>query len=161
MEVAKVRHIGRIAAAGFWTIVLTSTPALAQEGGLSVVEMFQTMGTTAIIVAIVLFIMSFWSIGVAIERIYTFNKARATLSGCKLVSVLIWIARSAPMASPVRNCCWHSSPPQEITMTSDAWPASLILSACSSAISSKGLMLFLTPSVSIPLPLDSTRTRTL
>jgi len=77
MEVAKVRHIGRIAAAGFWTIVLTSTPALAQEGGLSVVEMFQTMGTTAIIVAIVLFIMSFWSIGVAIERIYTFNKARA------------------------------------------------------------------------------------
>ncbi|MBI3047094.1 MAG: MotA/TolQ/ExbB proton channel family protein [Acidobacteria bacterium] len=34
------------------------------------------MGTTAILVAIVLFIMSFWSIGVAIERIYTFNKAR-------------------------------------------------------------------------------------
>jgi biopolymer transport protein ExbB len=40
------------------------------------VEMFQQMGVAAWAVAIVLFIMSFWSIGVAIERIYTYNQAR-------------------------------------------------------------------------------------
>ena len=74
MEVAKVQHIGRVAWAGLWMTVLGSTPAFAQE--LSLIEMFQTMGATAIGVAIVLFIMSFWSIGVAIERIYTFNQAR-------------------------------------------------------------------------------------
>jgi biopolymer transport protein ExbB/biopolymer transport protein TolQ len=34
------------------------------------------MGAVAWAVAIVLFIMSFWSIGVAIERIYTFSQAR-------------------------------------------------------------------------------------
>ncbi|MBM3778259.1 MAG: flagellar motor protein MotA [Acidimicrobiia bacterium] len=34
------------------------------------------MGAVAIAVAVVLFIMSFWSIGVAIERIYTYSKAR-------------------------------------------------------------------------------------
>ena len=73
MEVAKAQRIGRIAWAGLWTMVMTSTPAFAQ---MSLVEMFQTMGPTAIAVAVVLFIMSFWSIGVAIERIYTFNKAR-------------------------------------------------------------------------------------
>jgi biopolymer transport protein ExbB/biopolymer transport protein TolQ len=77
MEVAKARQIGRIACAGFGMTVLASSPAFAQAGGLSLVEMFQTMGTTAIAVAVVLFIMSFWSIGVAIERVYTFNKARA------------------------------------------------------------------------------------
>ncbi len=74
MEVAKVQRIGRIAWAGLWMTVMTSTPAFAQQ--LSLIEMFQTMGATAIAVAIVLFIMSFWSIGVAIERIYTFNQAR-------------------------------------------------------------------------------------
>ena len=79
MEVTKARHIGRIACAGFWLTVLTSSPAFAQaeaQGGLSVIELLQSMGTTAILVAVVLFIMSFWSIGVAIERIYTYNKAR-------------------------------------------------------------------------------------
>ena len=73
MEVAKAQRIGRIAWAGLWTMVMTSTPAFAQ---VSLVEMFQTMGPTAIAVAVVLFIMSFWSIGIAIERIYTYNKAR-------------------------------------------------------------------------------------
>ncbi|NOT44388.1 MAG: flagellar motor protein MotA [Acidobacteria bacterium] len=34
------------------------------------------MGAVAIGVAVVLFIMSFWSVGVALERIYTFNQAR-------------------------------------------------------------------------------------
>jgi len=73
MEVAKAQRVGRIAWAGLWTMAMTSTPAFAQ---VSLVEMFQTMGPTAIAVAIVLFIMSFWSIGIAIERIYTYNKAR-------------------------------------------------------------------------------------
>ena len=73
MEVAKARHIGRVVCAGLGLTLMASTPAYAQ---LNLVEMFQTMGTTAIAVAIVLFIMSFWSIGVAIERFYTYNKAR-------------------------------------------------------------------------------------
>jgi biopolymer transport protein ExbB/biopolymer transport protein TolQ len=77
MEVSKARHIGRIACAGLWMTAMSVSPAFAQgEGGLSLVEMFQTMGPTAIAVAVVLFIMSFWSIGVAIERVYTYNKAR-------------------------------------------------------------------------------------
>ena len=74
MTVAKARHIGRVACAGFWMTVLASAPASAQE--LNLIDMFQTMGPTAIAVAVVLFIMSFWSIGVAIERVYTYNKAR-------------------------------------------------------------------------------------
>ena len=45
------------------------------KGGLNLVEMFQQMGPAAIVVAVILFIMSFWSIGVAIERIYTYSKA--------------------------------------------------------------------------------------
>jgi biopolymer transport protein ExbB/TolQ len=55
---------------------LGSTPAYAQGAEMNMIEMFQTMGTVALLVAVVLFIMSFWSIGVAIERIYTFNLAR-------------------------------------------------------------------------------------
>ncbi len=43
---------------------------------MDMVEMFRQMGVAAWAVAIILFIMSFWSIGVAIERFYTFNKAR-------------------------------------------------------------------------------------
>ena len=76
MEVAKVQRFGRIAWAGFWITVLGSTPAYAQ-GEVNLIEMFMTMGAVAIGVAIVLFIMSFWSMGVAIERIYTFNQARS------------------------------------------------------------------------------------
>jgi len=45
-------------------------------GELNLVEIAQTMTGPAIAVAVVLFIMSFWSIGVAIERIYTYNQAR-------------------------------------------------------------------------------------
>ncbi len=47
------------------------------EGQLNLVEMLQSMGPAAMVVAAVLFIMSFWSVGVAIERIFTFNKAKA------------------------------------------------------------------------------------
>jgi biopolymer transport protein ExbB/biopolymer transport protein TolQ len=43
---------------------------------MDLVEMFRQMGAVAWAVAIVLFVMSFWSIGVAIERWYTYNKAR-------------------------------------------------------------------------------------
>jgi biopolymer transport protein ExbB/biopolymer transport protein TolQ len=72
-----VRKISQVAYAGLGMLAL-STPAFAQEGGggLDLIGMFQSMGTVAWGVAIVLFIMSFWSIGVAIERIYTFGQAR-------------------------------------------------------------------------------------
>ena len=43
---------------------------------MDIVEMFRQMTVYAWAVAIILFVMSFWSIGVAIERFYTFNKAR-------------------------------------------------------------------------------------
>ena len=43
---------------------------------MDLVEMFRQMTIYAWAVAIILFVMSFWSIGVAIERWYTFNKAR-------------------------------------------------------------------------------------
>ena len=58
-------------------MALVSTPAFAQEaGGLDLIEMFEQMGTIAMAIAVVLFIMSFWSVGVAIERIYTFSQAK-------------------------------------------------------------------------------------
>ena len=77
MERLKMGHVGQVACAGFG-MVLLSTPAFAQTaaGGVNMVDLFQQMGTTARIVAVVLFVMSFWSVGVAIERIYTYNKAR-------------------------------------------------------------------------------------
>jgi biopolymer transport protein ExbB/biopolymer transport protein TolQ len=43
---------------------------------MDIVEMFRQMTIYAWAVAIILFIMSFWSIGVAIERFYTFSQAR-------------------------------------------------------------------------------------
>ena len=46
------------------------------EGGLNLVEMWGQMGFIAKAVAFVLFFMSMWSFGVAIERIYTFIQAR-------------------------------------------------------------------------------------
>jgi biopolymer transport protein ExbB/biopolymer transport protein TolQ len=76
MEGRKMGQIGRIAYAGF-AMALVSTPAFAQEGGgLDLVEMFEQMGAVAMAIAVVLFIMSFWSVGVAIERIYTFAQAK-------------------------------------------------------------------------------------
>ena len=70
------RKLGRIAVAALGVMVL-STPAFAQEaaGGLDLVELFNSMGPTAMAIAAVLFIMSFWSVGVAIERIYTYSQA--------------------------------------------------------------------------------------
>ena len=75
MEVWKDKF-GRIAGAAF-AVMLVSSPAFAQEGGggLDLIEMFEQMGPAAWAVAIVLFIMSFWSVGVAIERFYTYSQA--------------------------------------------------------------------------------------
>ena len=80
---------------------------------------------------------------------------RPALSACTR------IARSAPMASPVRSCCCVSAGPMLTTITSVAPPFSLIRRASSSAISSNGLMLIFTPSVTTPEPSGLTRTRTL
>src|SRR6266550_2610240 len=46
------------------------------EGGLNLIDMWGTMSIIAKAIAIVLFFMSMWSIGVAVERIYTFMQAR-------------------------------------------------------------------------------------
>jgi biopolymer transport protein ExbB/TolQ len=46
------------------------------EGGLNLIEMWHQMTWVGKAVAGVLFIMSMWSFGVAIERIYTFSQAR-------------------------------------------------------------------------------------
>jgi biopolymer transport protein ExbB len=75
MEGRKIQF-ARVAGAGL-AMVLSSTPAFAQEnaGGLDWIGMFEQMGPAAIAVAVILFIMSFWSVGVAIERFYTFNQA--------------------------------------------------------------------------------------
>jgi hypothetical protein len=58
MEGRKLGQFGRIAFAGV-AIVLMSTPAFAQEGGgLDLVEMFESMGPTAMAIAAVLFIVA-------------------------------------------------------------------------------------------------------
>jgi len=80
MEVSRMRQIARIACAGLGMVAL-STPAFAQAagagaGGLNLIDIAQNMSGIAIAVAVVLFVMSFWSVGVAIERIYTYNQAR-------------------------------------------------------------------------------------
>src|SRR5687768_8641286 len=76
MDVRKMRQFGQIAF-GALALSLVSAPAFAQEGAsLDIIGMFETMGYVAWGVAIVLFIMSFWSVGVAIERIYTYGQAR-------------------------------------------------------------------------------------
>jgi biopolymer transport protein ExbB/TolQ len=77
MEVRKMRQIG-LAGLG---LVLASTPAFAQEaassaGGLNIIDMIKDLSTAGIIVAVILFVMSFLSIGLAIERFYTFSQAR-------------------------------------------------------------------------------------
>jgi biopolymer transport protein ExbB/TolQ len=75
MEVRKMRQIGQVTVAGLG-LMAVSTPAFAQEGGINLVDLFSQMGAVAIGVAVILFIMSFWSVGVSIERIYTYSQAR-------------------------------------------------------------------------------------
>ena len=47
-----------------------------ESGSLDLIEMWQQMGFIAKAVAWILFFMSMWSIGVAVERIYTFIQAK-------------------------------------------------------------------------------------
>ena len=79
MEVGQMRRFWQVASSAM-ALVAVSAPAFAQEeaaaGGIDVIEMLGGMGPTAWGVAIVLLIMSFWSVGVAIERIYTYGQAR-------------------------------------------------------------------------------------
>jgi biopolymer transport protein ExbB len=80
MDVRKMRKFGQIAFGALAVTLVTASAAFAQEpaaeASLDIIGMFQKMGYIAWGVAIVLFIMSFWSVGVAIERIYTFGQAR-------------------------------------------------------------------------------------
>ena len=46
-----------------------------ESGSLDLIEMWHQMGFVAKAVAWILFFMSMWSIGVAVERIYTFIQA--------------------------------------------------------------------------------------
>ena len=73
------RQMRQVVCAGL-ALLAVSAPAFAQEqaapAGFNWYDMITHMSTAAIAIAIVLFVMSFWSIGVAIERIYTFNQAR-------------------------------------------------------------------------------------
>src|SRR6266850_4770563 len=77
MDVRKMRQIAQIAWAGLGMVAFSS-PAFAQAaaGGLNLIDIAQNMSGIAIAVAVILFIMSFWSVGVAIERVYTYNMAR-------------------------------------------------------------------------------------
>ena len=76
MEGRQMLKVGQTAGAAL-ALVLVSSPVFAQEGaGLDIIDMFAQMGLFAWAVAIVLFIMSFWSVGVAIERLYTYQQAR-------------------------------------------------------------------------------------
>ena len=80
MEARKMRQLGQIAF-GVMVLLAVATPGFAQEAAegapsINWIEMFEQMGAIAWGVAIVLFIMSFWSVGVAIERIYTYSQAR-------------------------------------------------------------------------------------
>ena len=47
-----------------------------EPGGMNIVDMWNSMGPTAKVVAFILVFMSMWSFGVAIERYYTFSQAR-------------------------------------------------------------------------------------
>jgi biopolymer transport protein ExbB/biopolymer transport protein TolQ len=72
------RQMRQIVFAGLGLLAV-SAPAFAQDAApasFNWYEMLSHMSAAGIAVAVVLFIMSFWSIGVAIERIYTFNQAR-------------------------------------------------------------------------------------
>jgi biopolymer transport protein ExbB len=73
MESRKLRHLARTACAALG-MVMVSSPAFAQ--GFDFITLFEQMTAVAWGVAIVLFVMSFWSVGVAIERIYTYSQAR-------------------------------------------------------------------------------------
>jgi biopolymer transport protein ExbB/TolQ len=81
MDVRKMRQFGQIACGvvgvmAFSASAFAQTAAAPSGGSLDLVDMFSQMGPLAWGVAIVLFGMSFLSVGIAIERIYTFSQAR-------------------------------------------------------------------------------------
>src|ERR1043166_5568349 len=80
------------------------------------------------------------------------SRILAIASGSKSLAVLTSIARSAPMANPTRSCSIPSTPPILTTRMSPSPWFSLIRSASSSAIASKGLTANFTPSGSRPEP---------
>src|ERR1700677_5144452 len=59
-----------------WALMLLQEAPAPTAVGFDPIAMFHQMGWPARIVVIILFIMSAWSIGVAIDRLITFNGAR-------------------------------------------------------------------------------------
>jgi biopolymer transport protein ExbB/biopolymer transport protein TolQ len=60
----------------FFRALGTKSNVPSPSGGLDLIEIAQNMSGMTVAVAVVLFFMSFWSVGVSIERIYTYNQAR-------------------------------------------------------------------------------------
>ena len=77
---------------------------------------------------------------------------RATARESSSCSASTRMARSAPMASPVRSCSDDVLPPMLTSTTSAPPPLSFRRSASSMAISSNGLTTYLRLSVTMPLP---------
>ena len=82
----------------------------------------------------------------------SFCSTRATASGSSAWSLSTRMARSAPIASPVRSCSCAVFSPIETSTTSVPLTFSFSRSPSSIAISSKGLITHLTLSVVIPTP---------
>ena len=87
--------------------------------------------------------------------------AFATPSGSTDSSVSTKIALSAPRARHVLSCSCEALSPTETAMTSSAFPASLILTASSIAISQNGFIAILALLRSGPLSSDFALTLTL
>src|SRR5690349_9413874 len=82
----------------------------------------------------------------------SFARTRATASGSSTWSERTRMARSAPIARPVRSCSCDVFCPIETSTTSVPATFSLMRRASSIAISSNGLITHLTLSVEIPVP---------
>ena len=82
----------------------------------------------------------------------TFCKIFETANGSSIPSALTWIPLSAPTAKAFLTVSWAFSSPTVIAITSVAFPASLIFTASSIALSSGGLVDIFTLSVTTPVP---------
>jgi biopolymer transport protein ExbB/TolQ len=74
MESRKIGRTAQVMCAALG-MVLVSTPAMAQDLA-NFVDMFRQMSPLVLTIAGILFIMSFWSVGVFVERLYTYTQAR-------------------------------------------------------------------------------------
>ena len=93
---------------------------------MDLVEMFRQMTAAAWAVAIVLFIMSFWSIGVAIERFYTFSQ------GAEAVQAVRAAGRQAPEGRPFEGgdrALWVEGLPLQPPRKGRAWRDSRSISS--------------------------------